>query len=379
MLSRSCSRCGFIVVLLAAAVAVSAQTPDSPDRTSTAPKLEFSPDHYDFGEVWEGVELKQVFTIRNTGNAPLELSGMKTTCSCTVPSQPASPLAPGATTTITITYDSLRVGKASQRVTFKTNDPAKPELVLSVKGEVKPIFAAQPPRGIRFDRVEPASVTSRAMKLKNRYSRPVELKLKEGQEFGNFDVQLKEIKKGQEYELVATTKPPLRLGQNRANVKLLTGLDQPAELTYYVFASAQPSVFIAPYKLMIGPEAEGITKKQVRVVFDRHKPIEITKLIPSDDAIKAELLPATPPHPQARTGYHKIEITLPPFTELPDGGAKLEILTDSKLAGYDRLELPILKREKASRPKQLRFPGEAKPLRPTPRPGGDKPKEKDDG
>ena len=46
------------------------------------------------------------------------------------------------------------------------------------------------------------------------------LKLKPGQDFGRFKIELKERKPGQEYELVATTVPPLDEDFNHTEILL---------------------------------------------------------------------------------------------------------------------------------------------------------------
>ena len=52
----------------------------------------------------------RVFEFKNTGKAPLVISGASSSCGCTVPSWPKDPIAPGATGKIEVKYDTNRVG-----------------------------------------------------------------------------------------------------------------------------------------------------------------------------------------------------------------------------------------------------------------------------
>ena len=57
--------------------------------------------------------------------------------------------------------------------------------------------------------LEPSSRETQKIKLENKYDEPLKLKIKEGQNFGQFEISLNELEAGKVYELTATTKPPL--------------------------------------------------------------------------------------------------------------------------------------------------------------------------
>ena len=44
-----------------------------------SPNVYFPSDHYDFGSVVEGTEVRHAFVIQNKGNAPLEIIKVETT------------------------------------------------------------------------------------------------------------------------------------------------------------------------------------------------------------------------------------------------------------------------------------------------------------
>lgn len=309
-----------------------------------APRLVLKPTVFDFGEVWEGMPAKQEFTIKNAGDAPLNLSA-KSSCGCTVASRPKSPLAPNETTTFTVEYKTSHVGKAHKTVTLMTNDPGQRNVKIDVKGVVKPLYKATPGKRIVFRDLEPGSKENVTVKLENKFEKPLMLKLKEGQTFGNFDVELREVKPGEAYELSVTTKPPLRVGWNRAIVKLATGLDVVPEISIPVHGNAQPRVFVSPFTLTVTPNDKEPSEKLLRVQYRTSSPVKITKVRSSLESVRCEVQPSTAPTGLSKTAYHQIRVLLPPYDEIPEDGGLVEIFTDDKDEEYQRLEVPIVRRD----------------------------------
>ena len=60
-------------------------------------KIEFKTDVIDYGTIEKGSDGVRVFEFTNTGNAPLIISDVKSTCGCTVPKKPEGPIMPGET------------------------------------------------------------------------------------------------------------------------------------------------------------------------------------------------------------------------------------------------------------------------------------------
>ena len=92
---------------------------------------------YNFGTIKEGEgKVSHVFEIKNTGNAPLVLTRVMSSCGCTVPSYSKEPIAPGKSSKITVTYDPAgRVYPFVKTVSIYSNGKEGPE-VITIKGEV---------------------------------------------------------------------------------------------------------------------------------------------------------------------------------------------------------------------------------------------------
>ena len=98
-------------------------------------KIEFKTDIIDYGEIAKGSDGLRIFEFTNTGNAPLIVSNVKSSCGCTVPSKPDGPVAPGESSTIEVKYDTKRIGPIRKTVTVYSNAD-QPIVSLKIKGKV---------------------------------------------------------------------------------------------------------------------------------------------------------------------------------------------------------------------------------------------------
>lgn len=98
-------------------------------------KIEFKTDTIDYGTIEKGADGVRVFEFTNTGNAPLLISEVKSTCGCTVPKRPEGPIMPGQTGEISVKYDTTRVNPIRKTITVISNADT-PTIALKIKGEV---------------------------------------------------------------------------------------------------------------------------------------------------------------------------------------------------------------------------------------------------
>ncbi len=363
------------VTTMAAAQSIEppAATPTTQPAQTGEPRLEISPMEFDFGEVWQGMPAKCEFTVKNIGTAPLTVE-VRSGCGCTVATRPKSPLEPGETATFSTTYNTdTYTGPANKRVTVITNDPDRKEVLIPVRGNVKALFNTTPTNRINFQVLGEEEAQTQVMRLQSRYDQPLALKLKEGQDFGKFDVKLTELVPGKEWDLVVSTKPPLPVGFSRTNVVLETGLETPASISFFVSANAQPRVFASPPKLYVAANNKEPTEQIVRVQSrDAKVPLKITSLEAKPEAIKFELLPEEPP--VNNVVVRQIRVKLPAYDDLPPEGGKLVIHVDDPSPQYRELEVPIVRYAAAMRKAGPEgAPGRPRPIEAQPRqkPGAD--------
>jgi len=105
-------------------------------------KIEFTSETVDYGTIEKGSNGVRAFEFTNTGNAPLIISKVSSSCGCTIPKKPEAPILPGKKGEIQVKYDTNRVGPIRKAITVISNADT-PTKVLKIKGEVKAPVAAQ--------------------------------------------------------------------------------------------------------------------------------------------------------------------------------------------------------------------------------------------
>ncbi len=113
-------------------------------QPANGPEIEFDKKVHDYGTIQQGDNGSCEFKFTNTGNEPLILSNVISSCGCTVPKWPRTPILPGKTETIKVTYDTKRLGTISKQVTVLSNAKTNRE-ILKIKGSVQKKPAGTPP------------------------------------------------------------------------------------------------------------------------------------------------------------------------------------------------------------------------------------------
>lgn len=100
-------------------------------------KIEFEELFWDFGEITEGDIVKRDFVFRNVGNKPLQIIGADASCGCARPTVPFLDIAPGESSKIGITYNSVsKQGEQFPEIIIESNTIPK-HSVIKLKGIVK--------------------------------------------------------------------------------------------------------------------------------------------------------------------------------------------------------------------------------------------------
>ena len=107
---------------------------------SQAAKIEFSAKEntIDYGRVTKRSDSGiRVFEFTNTGNAPLIITNVLSTCGCTVPTKPEAPILPGKKGKIEVKYN-MATGPIRKTITVESNaaNYEGGRIALKIKGEV---------------------------------------------------------------------------------------------------------------------------------------------------------------------------------------------------------------------------------------------------
>jgi hypothetical protein len=100
---------------------------------------------FEFGAMGVNEEKKHSFTIKNKGEAPLELEVGPCTCKCTLSGLSKKKVPPGESVNVELTWKPIEVASNfAQQCTIWTNDPDSPDVMFKVYGEVSQKYIVAP-------------------------------------------------------------------------------------------------------------------------------------------------------------------------------------------------------------------------------------------
>ncbi len=102
------------------------------------PKIEFKTESIDYGTVVRGEDNGiRIFEFTNTGDEPLIISNVRTSCGCTAPSYSKEPIMPGKAGEVQVKYN-MNPGAINRSVTVESNAVNKTDgkVSLRIRGNV---------------------------------------------------------------------------------------------------------------------------------------------------------------------------------------------------------------------------------------------------
>jgi len=137
-----------------------------------APAIMVEKPVYDFGVVTQGAKVDHLFTVRNSGDQPLTISQIHTSCGCTAATLSSRTIAPGKSGEVKVTFDSTNFAdQVTKTVHLDSNDPHSPSTVLTMQGKVAEIIATIP-RTLNLGAIKAGSVKEAVLTLENKGSKP---------------------------------------------------------------------------------------------------------------------------------------------------------------------------------------------------------------
>jgi hypothetical protein len=139
------------------------------------PKAEVDQTEFNFGTLDINSKGAHDFTFRNAGRAPLILSEGGTSCRCTMSKLSKDPIPPGGSDKVSLTWKPLeRPGPYQQTAKILTNDPARPQITLTVSGQITTAMLFSPPELV-FSRLSSGESASGQSKLLCYLEKPLEI------------------------------------------------------------------------------------------------------------------------------------------------------------------------------------------------------------
>jgi len=200
-----------------------------------APELTVEQGAYNFGTVAQGKKVQHTFTIRNTGDSPLQIRQLKASCGCTAASPSSSQVAPGKTAEIKVVFDSTNfAGRVQKSVTMETN--AK-NFTFVLDGNVVEELQVSP-RTLSLGQIKIGSTREVLVNVLNRGNAPVRL-LSVNTTTPQIKAKIKkgEIKPGETGTVDVDITPQAEARVLSGYVHIITDSEKKKELTVPVYAS----------------------------------------------------------------------------------------------------------------------------------------------
>ena len=125
----------FFFISVFSVVTLQAQSLDLAKKTAI---MNFETEVIDYGIIMQNSNGLKIFTFTNSGNAPLIISEVKTSCGCTVPTYSKEAILPGDVGQIKIKYNTKKVGSFTKTITVLSN-AYQDRKTLKKKGTVEAI------------------------------------------------------------------------------------------------------------------------------------------------------------------------------------------------------------------------------------------------
>lgn len=291
-----------------------------------APEIAFDRTTHEFGTRRSVETVRTTFTVRNTGDDPLEIVNVKTSCGCTAASLDKQTIQPRESVPLNVSFSLRgRSGPQHKTVTVFSNDPEEPVSRLVLRGTIVEA-PSWTPGTINFGRLGPEERASRNAVLSGFGEMPSVKNVKVDSKA--FRAQWVTDHDGQGH-LRVDTAPPLAAGSHRAEIAVKTDHPDYPTMKLTVFAYVPPPIRVVPSTLLI-MEDNGRGGKATIMLLGSVKSFQV-KRVGHPPAITATVRSQAP----NRWAVHLNGLT-------PDAGldgTKIQIETD--VEGMETIFVPI--------------------------------------
>ena len=263
----------------------------------------------DFGTVARGEKIAWDFTLKNTGDKPLEILSVQPTCGCTV-ADFDKVIQPGATGKVHAVVDTTQFsGPISKGITVASNDPTQPAAQLTMRAIVKPYVDAFPAGFMRFMLLEGESASQSAIlfteeeapfKIVDVVAPSEEVKV-DVVKLENPEEMTDKGRPGQaQYKINVTfTGTEKNIGPIAQKLKIVTNSIHAPEYTLNLSGLVRPGYLVNPGVLNFGEvsSTDPAATRTITVRTNQTAPdqFKVTKVESSNAAVTAEAKPGTAP------------------------------------------------------------------------------------
>jgi hypothetical protein len=201
-----------------------------------APQAAVDQPTFDFGTVAQGKKVDHSFTIKNSGDAPLTIGQVSTSCGCTVAEVSSRTVPPGKSSTIKASFNSTNFsGKISKTIYVHTNDPKTPVYNLTIKGNLFELIEVNP-KQLNLGEIKVGTKKETTISIENKGTQPITvISAKTAMPQVTAKILKKKLKKGESGTISVAVTP-------RASDRFLAGY-----LTIVTSSPEKPQITIPVY------------------------------------------------------------------------------------------------------------------------------------
>ena len=122
-------------ILFLCLISITAMQAQDIGMAKKSASIDFETETIDYGTIEKNSNGVRAFSFTNTGNEPLIISKVKTSCGCTVPTYSKEAILPGNVGEIEINYDTKRMGAFNKSITVYSNANQSSK-ILKIKGTI---------------------------------------------------------------------------------------------------------------------------------------------------------------------------------------------------------------------------------------------------
>ena len=230
------------------------------------PKLSIDRRQHNWGKVEPGSQVNTLFRLTNEGASPLHVEKVTASCGCTKPVLPTETIEPGSSVPMEVSFVvPADLGSVAHSVTIRTNDPARPELVVYLYAQSWTWLRSSPAL-VDFGRVSIDTKTIREFQIFSSDSKPFKINAIQSM---LKDVVLEVVTPPQSlpmHRFKATYHSNSELGQLLASIFLVTDGPKAPTLNIPCRAEVVGPLVVAPTSLTIDREELGKDLRKTLII-----------------------------------------------------------------------------------------------------------------
>ena len=323
-----------------------AQRPAAPAATKTPegpqPAIMFVEKIKDFGTVAKGEKVHAVFEVKNTGQAPLEISQVRPTCGCTVAEFDRT-IPPGGSGKVVAEVDTTGFnGPISKAVLVFSNDPATPQVNLVIKAEVRAFVEVVPRPLVIFQSVLQGEAATQKLTLVSTDGSDFKV-LSVTPSGGPYQIAYHELpteeriadRKGSQWGITVTVPADAPEGMLNHKILVKTTAPRAPEVSINVTGAVRPVVQVIPAEINFGTVAgNALVGRNVMINNNRQgTELKLTDVSVDNPNFTTEVLPL-----QAGQRF-QVAVTLK--AGVPKGTQKATLKLTTNDPVRKSLEIPI--------------------------------------